>query len=153
VRLLAHDLPRHRFVMLGSAGDHELARAAAAEAPHRCLNLTAQTTLPEMVECLRASEALVTNDTGPMHVAAALGRPVVGLFGPTDPHRTGPYRQTDLVLRHPLPCAPCMSGHCQNSHPLECLDRITPARVHATVLTRLAASRGGNAACQSARAT
>jgi hypothetical protein len=53
---------------------------------------------------------LVTNDTGPMHAAAALGKPLVALFGPTEPRRTGPYGQLENVLRLDLPCSPCLKS-------------------------------------------
>ena len=61
-----------------------------------------------MVEWIRRSELIVTNDTGPMHVAAALGKPVVAMFGPTNPKRTGAYGQIEQALRIDLPCSPCM---------------------------------------------
>jgi ADP-heptose:LPS heptosyltransferase len=93
-----------------------------------------------MVEWIRLSSAMVTNDTGPMHVAAALGKPVVALFGPTDPRRTGPYGQIDQVLRVSLPCAPCLKAGCHFEKPLECLKAITPASVQEAVLCSLAAA-------------
>jgi ADP-heptose:LPS heptosyltransferase len=82
-----------------------------------------------MIEWLRWCELMVTNDTGPMHVAAALGVPVVALFGPTDPRFTGPYDQLENVLRIELPCAPCFKSYCTWKKPIECLVAITPARV------------------------
>ena len=79
-----------------------------------------------MVEAIRSSELLVTNDTGPMHVAAALRKPVVALFGPTNPERTGPYRQRKNVLQNVnLPCVPCMISRCHYPKPLECLRSIS----------------------------
>jgi ADP-heptose:LPS heptosyltransferase len=86
-----------------------------------------------MIEWTRRCELLVTNDTGPMHVAAALGRPVVALFGPTEPRRTGPYRQVDGILQHRLPCVPCMKASCSYARPLECLRAIVPEIVLARV--------------------
>ena len=71
----------------------------------RCLDLTGNTSLPEMIEWIRVGEYIMTNDTGPMHVAAALGKPVIALFGPTDPRRTGPYGQIEDVLRIPFHAA------------------------------------------------
>jgi ADP-heptose:LPS heptosyltransferase len=82
-----------------------------------------------MIEWIRLCELMVTNDTGPMHVAAALRKPVVALFGPTEPRRTGPYGQVDRVLQFDLPCVPCMKDSCAYSKPMECLRALTPDRV------------------------
>ncbi len=129
VKQLAARFTDARFVILGGNDDKPLGELLAAAAPERCLNLTGQTSLPEMIEWLRLSELMITNDTGPMHVAAALGKPVIAMFGPTEPRRTGPHGQLARVLRHPLPCAPCMKSRCHNSKPLECLNAISPATV------------------------
>jgi lipopolysaccharide heptosyltransferase I len=129
VRQLAAEFPELRFSVLGGKDDAPLAAELCRAVPERCLNLAGQTSLLEMVEWLRRCALLVTNDTGPMHVAAALGKPVVALFGPTEPRRTGPYGQVERALRHPLPCAPCLKSHCVWSCPMECLTAITPATV------------------------
>lgn len=118
-----------RFVILGGSADHDLGRHIFKTDPERCLDLTGRTTLTEMVEWTRLCELMVTNDTGPMHVAAALGKPVVAMFGPTEPRRTGPYGQVDQVLQHKLPCVPCMKDSCSYHQPLECLRALTPDRV------------------------
>jgi heptosyltransferase-1 len=122
-------LAEARFIILGGRADQSLGQAIAAANPDRCLDLTGKTSLPETIEWLRRCSALITNDTGPMHLAAALGTPVLALFGPTDPRRTGPYGSGHRVLRQPLPCAPCMKDSCANAQPLECLRAIPPARV------------------------
>ena len=81
--------------------------------PGRCLNLAGQTSLWEMIEWVRRGRLVISNDTGPMHVAAALGRPLVALFGPTNPRRTGPYGKPGSVLQiHSLSCVPCMKPRC-----------------------------------------
>lgn len=129
VRRAAAAWPDVRFAILGSASERSLGQHIAGAAPDRCLNLAGGLALAEMIEWLRVSEALVSNDTGPMHVAAALGKPVLALFGPTEPRRTGPYGQLDHVLRHPLPCAPCMKDSCRLETPFECLRAITPDAV------------------------
>ena len=118
-----------RVVVLGGKEDAALgARLGAVGA--RCLDKTGQTTLPEMVEWIRASEAMVTNDTGPMHVAAALGKPVVALFGPTDPRRTGPYHARGSVLQTTaMECVPCLSRNCTATRERDCLRTITVAEV------------------------
>ena len=106
------------------------AGAAITQAdPNRCLDLTGKISLPEMIEWIRLSELMISNDTGPMHVAAALGKPVVGIFGPTEPRRTGPYHQLQNVVRIDLPCAPCMKAVCTYFKPNECLLGISPEMV------------------------
>lgn len=129
--------PDLRFLILGSGDDRERGAHLAAAVPGRCLDLTGQTTLPEMVEWLRLCAGVVTNDTGPMHVAAALRKPVIALCGPTEPRRTGPYGQLDGVLQEPLPCVPCLKSRCRHAEPLACLHAIAPERVAQKVLARL----------------
>jgi ADP-heptose:LPS heptosyltransferase len=93
-----------------------------------------------MVEWVRLGDLMVTNDTGPMHVAAALDKPMVGIFGPTDPHRTGPYRRLASVIRVELPCAPCLKSRCAFAKPMECLRAISPGMVLERVHQQLPAS-------------
>jgi lipopolysaccharide heptosyltransferase II len=128
-RLLAAGFPDMRFAILGNDDDKPLGKIIARAEPQRSLNLCGETSLPEMVEWLRLSELMITNDTGPMHVAAALGKPLVALFGPTEPRRTGPYGQLDSVLRINLPCSPCLKSYCAYEKPNECLKAISPAMV------------------------
>ena len=119
-----------RFAIFGSREDHALGEAIATAAPGRCLDLCGKTSLPQLIEWLRLCSVIVTNDTGPMHAAAALGKPVVGIFGPTEPRRTGPYGQMERVLQdHSLPCVPCMKASCRWTPKLACLDGISPAAV------------------------
>ena len=129
VRLLAEKFPGARFAILGNNDDKPLGEAISHAEPARCLNLCGRISLPEMVEWLRLSELMITNDTGPMHVAAALGKPLIALFGPTEPRRTGPYGQLENVLRINLPCSPCMKSRCHYEKPNECLKAISPAMV------------------------
>jgi len=129
VRVLEKKFPSARFVVVGGGDDLPFGDKISAAAPDKVMNLCGRTSLPEMVELLRLGDLLVTNDTGPMHVAAALGKPVVALFGPTEARRTGPYGQLENVLRIPLPCAPCMSATCGFSKPQECLRALPPEMV------------------------
>ena len=142
VGLLAKAQPDVRFAILGSKEDSELGRTIAHVHPKRCLDLTGQASLPEMIEWIRLGDLMVTNDTGPMHVAAALGKPVVALFGPTDPDRTGPYGQLEEVLQLNLPCVPCLKSYCSYEKPLECLRALSPLSVFARVQQRLAEHQG-----------
>jgi len=124
---LAPDL---KLAILGGRDDRSLGSAIAAANPDRCVDLTGQTSLQEMIEWVRLSELMVTNDTGPMHIAAALRKTVVALFGPTNPDGTGPYGQRQNVIQmRDLPCVPCMKGHCSYHDPLACLKNISPAIV------------------------
>ncbi len=119
-----------KFAILGSKSEHGLAQEIAASDPERCLNLAGLTSLAEMIEWIRISRLVITNDTGPMHAAAALRRPVIAIFGPTNPLSTGPYGQIDHVLQNTtLPCVPCLSQRCSHRDPLACLHSITPAEV------------------------
>ncbi len=130
VRSTAEQFPDARFAILGSAEDKALGETISRVAPERCLNLCGATSLLEMIEWVRLCELMVTNDTGPMHAAAALGKPVIALFGPTEPRRTGPYGQLETVLRIDLPCSPCLSADCTYyAKPNECLNALSPAMV------------------------
>jgi 3-deoxy-D-manno-octulosonic-acid transferase/heptosyltransferase-1 len=76
------------------------------------LNLGGQTTLRELACLYRKARLVVSTDSGPMHLAAAVGTPVVALFGPTDPARTGPYGPGHQVIQASLDCAPCLKRQC-----------------------------------------
>lgn len=129
VRQLAQGFPDGHFAVLGSAEDRPRAEIICRAQPERALNLCGETSLPEMIEWLRLCKLMITNDTGPMHAAAALGVPVVAVFGPTDARNTGPYGQLGNVLRIELPCAPCHKSYCSWNNPMECLTAISPQMV------------------------
>jgi lipopolysaccharide heptosyltransferase II len=137
VELLATQDNRLRFVVLGAASDRELGQRIGRANHSRCLDLTGQTTLLEMVEWIRLSRLMVTNDTGPMHAAAAMSKPVIALLGPTEPRRTGPYRQIQNVLQSRLPCVPCMKPVCHYEKNMECLKTLDPTLVADAVLRQL----------------
>jgi lipopolysaccharide heptosyltransferase II len=136
VQRLTATNPEIHCAILGGPEDQPLGETIARIAPTRCLDLTGKLSLPEMVEWIRLGEATVTNDTGPMHVAAALGKPVIAMFGPTEPRRTGPYGQIEHALQFNLPCIPCMKAYCTYRKPIECLRAITPELVFKGVQKR-----------------
>jgi heptosyltransferase I len=80
------------------------------------------TSLRELAALYKTASVLLTTDSGPMHLAAAVGTPVVALFGPTSPERTGPYGDGHIVIRHGLPCSPCFRKTCET---LECMKTIS----------------------------
>jgi heptosyltransferase-1 len=88
-------------ILTGTQAEGQVAEAVAQAAPESCLTLAGQTTLPQLAAVLEACDLLLTADSGPMHMMAALGKPVIALFGPTDPRRNGPWGDQHKVL-----CAP-----------------------------------------------
>jgi lipopolysaccharide heptosyltransferase I len=87
--------------------------ALAAKIP-AAYNLAGQTNLRQIVALLERAKLVIGNDTGPMHMAAALGVPLVTPYGPTDPARTGPFGRLDSVVRLEMPCSPCFSRTCSH---------------------------------------
>lgn len=84
-------------------------------------NLVGKTNLRQLAVLLERASLVIANDSGPMHIAAALGRPLVTPFGPTNPIRTGPYQRMDSVIRLDIPCAPCYSRKCSHQSCLKWL--------------------------------
>ncbi len=117
--------PDVQFWLLGTETD--IGKEVLDRTPGNTVNLMGRTSLPLMVQLLRRSRALLTNDSGPMHIAAALGVPTVALFGPTSPEKTGPYGQGHRVLRTKVDCAPCLERECPLPRQLCRDDVISPA--------------------------
>jgi lipopolysaccharide heptosyltransferase I len=101
-----------RAVLVGSAAAVAVGRQVAQAAKAQPVDLTNRTTLKELVALIAEARAMVTNDSGPMHVAAAVGTPVVAIFGPTHPDRTGPRGEGHRVLAERAPCSPCYERRC-----------------------------------------
>jgi ADP-heptose:LPS heptosyltransferase len=97
------------------------------------------TTLLEYVEIARRAQVVIGADTGPVHLACAVGTPVVALFGPTDPARNGPFAPEDVVVRRPPPCAPCHRRRCERHEGV--MAEITVEEVAAAALRRLGRTR------------
>jgi heptosyltransferase I len=110
-----------RSVIVGGPAD----RSLAAQIP-AALDLTGATNLRQLVALLERAAVVVANDSGPMHIAAALGCPLVTPYGPTSPVRTGPYRRMDCVIRLDIPCSPCFSRTCSHQ---SCLKWLAPESV------------------------
>jgi len=90
------------------------------------INLAGQTTLPVLAEIYKRAACVITTDSGPMHLAAAVGTPVIALFGPTNPARTGPYGKGHTVITSNLPCSPCLLRKCPTG---QCMKDIMPRQV------------------------
>jgi heptosyltransferase I len=102
-------------------------------------NMCGRTGLVQTATLLRSMHLLIANDSGPVHMAAALGTPVLAIFGSTDPLRTGPYGSGHRVIKTALPCQPCFARQCQRGD-LACLQGISPEKVRDTALAMLACS-------------
>jgi heptosyltransferase II len=116
-----------RVVIVGSAGERALAETIAGAMRRPARVLCGETTLADLVGVLAALRLLVTNDSGPMHVASALGVPVVAVFGPTDWRETAPRGRACRVVREPVDCAPCKLRECPIDH--RCMTVVSVARV------------------------
>ena len=113
--------------LVGAAEELEISEEVARHMRARPVVLTGKTDLLQTTALLKASDLLVTNDTGPAHIAAAVGCPVVVIFGPTNPITTRPFSESAEVVRRPPDCAPCMLRDCPIDH--RCMTAITPEDV------------------------
>lgn len=116
-------------VVIGSDGDRADAEELRSFAKSPFVDLTGAVPLGCLPALLSRAALMVTNDSGPMHIAAAVGVPVVAMFGPTSEIRTGPYGPGHRVLTAPVPCRPCFSRVCRHDPELDCLHRIAPEDV------------------------
>lgn len=116
-RALIAALPEQRFALFGTPNDRAITDAVAAGFGERVENLAGRTGLVEFAERLRSCALLVANDTGGMHLANALGVPVIGLFGPTNPVRTGPVFAAPARLLQPTGCPPSGGGSLADLRP------------------------------------
>jgi heptosyltransferase-2 len=116
-----------RVVLLGGPEDREASAHLKEHLSQPVLDLVGRTDLRQALGVLSHLQLLVTNDSGLMHAAAALGVPLVALFGSTDPQATGPFTPKATVLRHPLACSPCFKRTCDEGY--RCLTEISVAEV------------------------
>lgn len=116
-----------RVVFTGSPADGPALDAIAERMKSPMIRTNGAGGLKVLAALLERTRVLVTTDTGPMHIAAAVGTPVVAIFGPTSPQRTGPFGANHLVLRSAVPCSPCFSKKCiaRKVEPMACMQRIS----------------------------
>ncbi|HZN06360.1 MAG TPA: lipopolysaccharide heptosyltransferase II [Pyrinomonadaceae bacterium] len=114
---------RRNVVLIGSKDEIDVTNEVAQRMRHRPVVLTGTTTLDQITAVLGLVDLVVTNDTGPAHIAAALGCPTIVIFGPTNPLTTRPFSPKAEIIRHPPDCAPCMLRDCPIDH--RCMTAIT----------------------------
>ncbi len=118
---------RADVLIFGSAGEASLAEAIARAMKHPSTVLAGTTTLTQMMALLAHCQLVVTNDSGPMHLAAALGLPLVAVFGSTDERGTGPLSLHARVIKQPVECSPCGLRECPID--FRCMNRVTAESV------------------------
>ena len=122
--------PNTRILYFGDKAGASLVNEICADLPDRVINLAAQTTIRELMAYIQACHLFLTNDSGPMHMASALGTPLVALFGSTSDRYTGPYRGGKVIHKH-VPCSPCYRRTCPID--FRCMTQIGVDEVYQTL--------------------
>ena len=117
-----------RIVVLGGPGEQSIAEEIQSHLKSPSVNLAGKTSLGELMGLVGSLSILISNDSGPMHVASALGVPTVAVFGPTDERETGPLSPRARVVRQHVECSPCLLKECPIDH--RCMDRVTVEDVY-----------------------
>ena len=137
-KILIQDHPGTNIILLGSKRDQQLAEEMLEQSQNQINihNWCGSTSLDEAIALIGAAKAVVSNDSGLMHIAAALKIPQVAIFGSSDPAHTPPLSEKARVIWLKLPCSPCHKKECPLGH-LKCLKDILPQQVLATLNTLL----------------
>ncbi len=135
---MLHNQTDSLILVFGTKADNQSAKVIEQVIPDRkrFLDLTGTTDLATAIAYIACCDAFVTNDSGLMHVAAAVNTPLVALFGSTDHIATGPYNKRAIVLRKSLSCSPCKKTHCPEKH-FACMEKLSAHEVYSTVIRLL----------------
>ncbi len=125
-----------QIIVFGTAADQKAAAEIVAVAGEQVLDVTGKTSLAQAIACIALCQVFVTNDSGLMHVAAALHIPSVAIFGSTNHIATGPFSEQAVVVRKDISCSPCLKTHCPQGH-FQCMQQISVEDVEQAVLARL----------------
>jgi ADP-heptose:LPS heptosyltransferase len=123
-----------RSIVVGGKEDIPIGETVASLSEGKCVNMAGKTTLRELSGLIMNAQYVVTNDTGPMHIAAAHKVPVYAIFGPTNPVNTGPYGENHTIITPDIPCTPCYRRQCDD---LKCMAAIRPEKVMETISSQL----------------
>jgi heptosyltransferase-2 len=129
-------------VIFGAKGEERLGREIAARLSSRSLVLSGATTIRELMAALKRCAMLLTNDTGPMHIASAFQVPIVAIFGPTDWRATSPFGSAHVIVRQPVDCAPCLLRECPIDH--RCMTRVSVDQVYDAATKQVAGLSGSS---------
>jgi ADP-heptose:LPS heptosyltransferase len=114
--------------IVGGTADASVCAEVELGLGRKALNMAGKLSIPESGGLLKEMDLVISNDTGPAHMAAALGTPTLVVFGSTDPQRTGPYGDRHRIVSAKLPCQPCFSRTCRRGN-VPCLAGVTPEHV------------------------
>lgn len=120
-------------VVIASEADREIAEKTVAASKGSAINLAGKTGLKELASLTAKADFFVCNDTGPMHIAAALNIPVFALFGPANPIRTGPYGKRSTVIQENLVCSPCYARKPCTKYNWRCMNNLTVDKVYQNI--------------------
>ncbi len=129
-------------VILGAKGEERLGREIATRLSSRSLVLSGSTTIRELMAAVKRCAVLLTNDTGPMHIASAFNVPVVAIFGPTDWRTTSPFGDAHAIVRQPVDCAPCLLRECPIDH--RCMTGVSVDQVYEAATKQLSGLSGSS---------
>jgi len=115
-----------KIVFTGGINDYSIIQDITSCMKGRSINFAGKTTLTELAALYEKAALVISTDTGPMHLAAAMGTPVVALFGPTAPWRTGPYGKGHQIITAELECSPCFKRQCEKT---DCMSKISVMQV------------------------
>ncbi len=118
-----HEVFGARILLFGGPGDRELGARISRMMQHPPVDLCGKTDLREAISLIKECDLFITNDSGLMHVAAALNIPLIAIFGSTNPVTTRPFSEKSKVVRIPIECSPCLKPTCPKGH-LRCMDQI-----------------------------
>lgn len=133
-----------KVVLTGAASDAEIVDAVVSRMRKQPINLVGRTNVPQLLALLERCDLVISGDSGPLHIAGAVGTPVVAIHGPTDPELSGPAGKDATILRLGIWCSPCYNAsywaECRFFNPV-CMKGIVPGEVLAAARERLAQSR------------
>jgi heptosyltransferase-2 len=125
-----------KILLFGAPNDKQFLEGLAQQIGPNAVNLAGKTDLNQLAACLKQCNLFITNDSGPMHLAAALETPLLAFFGPTDYESTSPVGKGKIkILRHPVDCSPCLMRECPRNH--ECMDLISVEEAFQTAISLL----------------
>ena len=123
-----------KSVIVGSQADVRISKEIESLANGKALSMAGKTDLRELIAIIRGARYVITNDSGPMHIAAAFRIPTVAIFGPTNPARTGPYGKHNVIVQAGVSCAPCYKRSCKS---VRCMTDVPVEEVFEAVKTMM----------------